>query len=611
MRIAAVKSERDLDVPDDVFLPEFVYRSADIGPATYSERSRTLRVTWSTGAAVPRRDARGAYLEVLSLDPAHVDLTGLRDAPVLDGHNTGSTRAILGIVQDATVENGVGLATLRFSGAEDVEPIVERVRDGTIRAVSVGYAVSEWRETTDAEGRRVKTAIRWRPREISLVTIGADPGARIRSQDMPDANIDPQPDVQNRAEVNASIRSLATRHALGTEWADGQIDAGADVPAARAAALAEIERRAETAPRIRAHVGQSNDDPAVIATRCADALAHRMGAPGDLPAEAVQYRGLGLQDMLRTTLAARGERVIGLSAEALLTRAMTTGDLPNLLQSSGHRTLLGAYQVALSPVFQMFRQTTATDFRTMSRIRTGEMDPLEKVAENGEVTRGGFGEVAESFAVETYARIIGLTRQAIINDDLGAFAQMAAMQGRAAAEKQNAVAVALLTQGSGLGPTMHDGQRLFHSTHGNVAGTGTIIDTASLAAAVLAMRVQKGVDGVSPINVVPRFLLVSPAKELQARQAVAAFYPATQATVNPMAGTLTVAVDPRLSGNRWYLFCDPAVMAVLEYAYLASAPGPQLESRAGWDVLGMEFRVVLDFGCGAIDWRGAYTNAGA
>jgi len=128
---------------------------------------------------------------------------------------------------------------------------------------------------------------------------------------------------------------------------------------------------------------------------------------------------------------------------------------------------------------------------------------------------------------------------------------------------------------------------------------------------VQAMRVQKGIDGVSPINATPAFLLVSPAKELQARQAVAAFYPATQATVNPMAGTLTVAVDPRLSGNRWYLFADPAVMAVLEYAYLASAPGPQLESRPGWDVLGMEFRVVLDFGCGAIDWRGAYTNAGA
>ena len=70
-------------------------------------------------------------------------------------------------------------------------------------------------------------------------------------------------------------------------------------------------------------------------------------------------------------------------------------------------------------------------------------------------------------------------------------------------------------------------------------------------------------------------------------------------------------MEPRLSGNAWWIFADPAVLPVLEYAYLSSAQGPQIASREGWDVLGMEFRVVLDFGCGAVDWRGAYRNPGA
>jgi hypothetical protein len=39
--------------------------------------------------------------------------------------------------------------------------------------------------------------------------------------------------------------------------------------------------------------------------------------------------------------------------------------------------------------------------------------------------------------------------------------------------------------------------------------------------------------------------------------------------------------------------------------------GPQVESRSGWDVDGVEIRVILDFGAGFIDHRGWFMNAGA
>ena len=127
----------------------------------------------------------------------------------------------------------------------------------------------------------------------------------------------------------------------------------------------------------------------------------------------------------------------------------------------------------------------------------------------------------------------------------------------------------------------------------------------------IAMRTQKGLDGTTPINVVPRFLVVGPALETAAEKLLASIYAATLADVNPFSGKLSLLVEPRITDESFYVFADPAVLPVLEYAYLSSAQGPQMASRKGWDVLGMEFRVVLDFGCGAVDWRGAYLNPGA
>src|SRR6185295_7085360 len=164
-----------------------------------------------------------------------------------------------------------------------------------------------------------------------------------------------------------------------------------------------------------------------------------------------------------------------------------------------------------------------------------------------------------------------LSRNALINDDLGAFGDFGRSAGRAAAETEADVLTALLTANSGAGVTLDDGNALFHNLHGNLATSGTVIDVAALAAARQAMRGQKGLDGVTPVNAVPRFLLVSPAKETQAEQVLATLAPATVANVNPFSQRLELLVEPRLSGNAWYVFADPGPMPVIEYAYLSSA----------------------------------------
>jgi hypothetical protein len=98
--------------------------------------------------------------------------------------------------------------------------------------------------------------------------------------------------------------------------------------------------------------------------------------------------------------------------------------------------------------------------------------------------------------------------------------------------------------------------------------------------------------------------------ETKLDQLLASIYAATVAGVNPFTAKLEPLVEPLIADKSWYVFSDPANLPVIEYSYLSGAPGPQIASREGWDVLGMEFRVYLDFGCGPVDWRGAYRNPG-
>jgi len=121
-------------------------------------------------------------------------------------------------------------------------------------------------------------------------------------------------------------------------------------------------------------------------------------------------------------------------------------------------------------------------------------------------------------------------------------------------------------------------------------------------------------DGASGqrISATPKFLLVPPARETIAEKWLASIAAAKATDVNPFSASLTMVVEPRLSSaTRWYVSADPAEIDGLEYAYLAGGEGPQIETKAGWDVDGVEIRVILDFGAGFIDWRGWYANAGA
>ncbi|SFI08225.1 prohead protease/major capsid protein fusion protein [Albimonas pacifica] len=591
--------------------PALVLRAASLSPRSLDREARTVEAVASTGADVERL----GFTERLPV--AAADLRGLEGAPVLDSHRRMSVRDVLGVVEASRIEGGNLIVRIKFSRRAEVDPILDDIEDGALRGISLGYQVNAWKDERTAAGRVIRTATRWTPKEVSIVSVPADEGATIRSSAMPENQITqdrpatpaaPNPAPVTRAQVNAEIRSIGRLAGLEAGWADGQIDAEATVEAARAAAFDAMATRSAAPIRTqRATILHDNDAPELRGERMGEALYARMNPSHQLSEPARAFYGMTTVDMARDMLQRAGVSTTGLAPAALVTRALhTTSDFSIILGDTVGRTLRAAYSAAPAGVKMAGAQTTARDFRARQRIMLGEAPSLEKVNEAGEFTSGTMAEAAESYKVETYGRIIGISRQAIINDDLGAFANLAARFGQAAAQFEAQFLVDLLLAN----PAMSDGKALFHADHGNLAGSGAAPDDTTLAAARTAMRRQTGVSG-ERIAVTPKHFIVPPELEETALKLVAAITPAKTDDVNTHTN-LSVIVEPRFtSATAWYLVASPSEIDGLEFAYLEGAPGPQIESRNGFEVDGVQIKVRLDFGAGFVDWRGWYRNAGA
>ena len=159
-------------------------RRAITAPATVDRAARTVEVVWSTGARarnfVP---SLGGITEELDMSPNAVRMAqlGSGNAPVLNTHRSSDARDVLGRVTAARLEGGRGHARLQFSAAADVEPLWQRIADGTLRAVSIGYRVHRYDERPDpVSGEMIYRAVDWEPFEISIVPIPVDRDAQVR-----------------------------------------------------------------------------------------------------------------------------------------------------------------------------------------------------------------------------------------------------------------------------------------------------------------------------------------------------------------------------------------------------------------------------------------------
>lgn len=406
----------------------------------------------------------------------------------------------------------------------------------------------------------------------------------------------------------SGIRKVAEQAGLGEDFVAGLVDDGATIDQAREAALAKLADRDDSLG-IRPHTSVGVEERDKVSQAITVAIEHRLDAAVELTDGAQDFVGFSLVEMGRFMLERQGVSTRGLNRARIAEQALhTTSDFPEILANVGNKRLQMAYQNTPRTFVPWCRQATATDFKQMSVAQLGEAPALLEVSESGEFKRGTIGEKAEKYQLATYGRVVGVTRQAIVNDDLSAFSRIIPAMGAQAANLQSDVVYAILTANG----NMADGTALFHADHGNQSASAAAPSVTTLGAARAAMRAQKGVDGVTPINVRPRYLIVPVALETSAEQLVTTITPDQAGNVNPFVGNTVVVPEPRLdadSASKWYQAADPSTIDTIEYAFLEGQTGPFIETRNGFDVDGVEIKVRLDFAAKAIDWRGLYRNS--
>jgi HK97 family phage prohead protease len=638
---------------------------------SYDATTRTVEAVLSAGSPV-KRFFFTEELEIseAAIDLARA-ANGL--VPLLDAHNQSNIAAVIGSISNVRIQGGELLGTLTFGETDAARAAEGMVARKELKGISIGYRVNTWTIVSQEDGHETWRATRWELLEVSLVPVPADANAGVRANGGPTPGTgataaptqEEEQDMRRNLPGGASAAAIATPAAapaaaapeaeraapaaetppaapaapapvasptvarfsagdavafidqarsLGVETRARELvqqnEAGqVGVEAARSALLtaAAEAQRAETAPARGGPSAQITRD-ADETTRGAIVGAIVARALGQAPDEASRpYMGARLLDIARSRAGlSDGER----DAQIILRAANTTSDFPLLLEAAANKLLLARYQTAMPTYRAIAKRRDLTDFKTTKLLRVGDFPTLLAYQEDGEIKAGTINEGRETVILGSFGRILRLSRQAIVNDDLGAFDDVLGSIGSMVSRFENASFYAMKAVNSGNGPKLADNVNLFNAAHGNLAGAGAAVDVTTLGAGRAAMRKQVDLDG-NPLNIAPAIILNGPDTETAIEQFLAPIVAADNTKVNPFSSKLAQITEASMTGNGWELYADPNVLPVFHYGYLADAPGPRVMTHEPFNTDGLAFRVTLDFYSGATDYRGAYRNPGA
>lgn len=330
---------------------------------------------------------------------------------------------------------------------------------------------------------------------------------------------------------------------------------------------------------------------------------------------AYKLRGIGLQEFCAM---ASGTSLPHYRSDAggWLRAAFSNASLPNLLSNVANKALLEGYNYAEDSWRKIAKITSVPDFKTAARYRLDASAGFTKVAPGGELKHGSLGEGGYTNKAETYGVMFAIDRQMLINDDLGALAELPKQIGAAAGEAIAEAVFAAILGNAG---------SFFSAGNKNlVTGADYALSIAGLDKGYATFVAQTKPNGM-PLGQQPAKLLVPGCLAITAQQLMTSTMLVNGTTkanpaANPFVGKFEVVASSYLdnaamsgySATAWYLFADPDRVPAVEVAFLNGADRPTIEqSDADFNTLGIQFRGYSDFGVALGDPRGAVKVTGA
>jgi phage head maturation protease len=593
-----------------------------------------------------------------------------------DGSSVASTLGVIESAR-LEKGQGIATVRFAAEGIDPAADMVfKKIADGVVRNVSVGYRTFKLEKVEGGDGNTpVFRATDWEPYEVSAVAMGADPSAGFRSETslnecefptrgMPQTQKETQmteEELKRAAEAEAkraaelksaqeaavaqerervlAIRSACAAGKLDASFADKLVADGTTADKARVLVLDAVATRNEQHVTEPAHISVSavkGGDERDKFVRGVSAWAFEKSGNGlveqavkrgvkgfeDTEINGGQFRGMTLEHIARACLTRSGvahaniydrKRLFDL---ALTARAgAATSDFAVLFENVMYKSMRAAYAVQQDTWRRFCGTDTVQDFKESHRFLNGSFGTLPVVGENAEYQNIAVPDGSKlSISTETRGGIIGLSRQAMINDDMGALLDVAVRFGRTAGRSIEKAVYDLLALNSGLGPDLADTDPFFdNAARGNVS-TGAALSVAALDADRLQMRQQIDADQNDYLDLMPSILLVSPSLESAAKILNESSYDHTSSAAsdkpNVVKGMFAdIVSSPRLSGTRRYLFT--ASKEALKVVFLeGSGEGPTMESQDGFRVDGTEWKARIDFKVNTFDPKHALTNAG-